>query len=185
VPAGGIQCNLPVSKTPSSTNVTAGSPFTVTLRADNPYDCTVKDLKFEDKISAESGDVKYNVTNTAPNADGGSTDSDLTWSGLGSIAPGGHKDVQVTINVPADSPSGELQDTAIVTGTCATGNGPGTANVSLNGTVTLHGPTINGITPHHVTLPNTGSSPWLPIGGGLLAMTGLGLVAARRRSIIG
>jgi LPXTG-motif cell wall-anchored protein len=32
-------------------------------------------------------------------------------------------------------------------------------------------------------LPNTGSSPWLPIGGGLLAMTGLGLVAMRRRTI--
>jgi LPXTG-motif cell wall-anchored protein len=185
VPSGGIQCNLPVSKTPSSTNVTAGSPFTVTLRADNPYACTVKNVKFEDKISSESGDVKYDVTNTAPKADSGSTNSDLTWSGLPNIKPGGHDSVVVTIDVPADSPSGELEDTAIVGGTCATGNGPGTANVSLNGTVTLHGPTIAGITPHHVILPNTGSSPWLPIGGGVLAMTGLGLVAARRRSIIG
>ncbi|HEX3708149.1 MAG TPA: LPXTG cell wall anchor domain-containing protein [Mycobacteriales bacterium] len=185
VPSGGIHCNLPVSKTPSSQTVTAGNPFTVTLSASNPYDCTVKDLKFEDQIQSESGDVKWDVTNTAPKADSSSTNSDLVWSGLGSIAPGGHKDVVVTLNVPADSPSGELEDTAIVTGTCATGNGPGTANVHLNGTVTLHGPTIKSNAPSTVTLPNTGSSPWLPIGGGLLAMTGLGLVAARRRSIIG
>ena len=185
VPAGGIQCNIPVSKTPSSQTVTAGNPFTVTLTADNPYDCTLTNVKFEDKIQSQSGDVKWNVTNTAPKADSSSTNSDLTFSGLPDIKPGGHQDVVVTFKVPEDSPSGTLEDTAIVTGTCANGNGPGTANIHLNGTVTLHGPTINGITPHHVTLPNTGSSPWLPIGGGLLAATGLGLVVLRRRSVIG
>ncbi|HVW79861.1 MAG TPA: LPXTG cell wall anchor domain-containing protein [Mycobacteriales bacterium] len=184
VPAGGIHCNIPVSKTPSTQNVTAGNPFSVTLTADNPYSCTIQNLKFEDKIQAQSGDVKWNVTNTSPKADSGSTNSDLVWSGLGSIPAGGHKSVTVTINVPADSPSGELEDTAIVTGTCATGNGPGTANVHLGGTVTLHGPTIEGTGPKTVVkLPDTGSSPWLPIGGGLLAMTGLGLVAMRRRTI--
>ena len=184
VPPGGIQCNIPVSKTPSTQNVTAGNPFSVTLTADNPYNCTIENLKFEDKIQSQTGDVKWTVANTSPKADGGSTDSDLTWSSLGSIAPGGHKSVTVTINVPADSPSGELEDTAIVTGTCASGNGPGTVNIHLNGTVTLHGPTVVGTGPKTVhLLPNTGSSPWLPIGGGLLAMTGLGLVAARRRTI--
>jgi LPXTG-motif cell wall-anchored protein len=34
-----------------------------------------------------------------------------------------------------------------------------------------------------VILPNTGSSPWLPIGGGLLALSGLSLFALRRRAI--
>jgi LPXTG-motif cell wall-anchored protein len=184
VPTGGIQCNIPVSKTPSTQNVTAGNPFSVTLSADNPFDCTIENLKFEDKIQSETGDVKWSVGNTQPAADSGSTDSDVTWSNLGSIPAGGHKDVTITINVPADSPSGELEDTAIVTGTCATGNGPGTATVHLGGTVTLHGPTIAGVVPHTVSLlPNTGSSPWLPIGGGLLAMSGLTLVALRRRAI--
>jgi len=183
VPTGGIECHIPVSKTPSTQTVTAGHPFTVTISADNPYNCTITNVKFEDKISSEVGDVKWTVGDTAPKADSSSTDSDVTWSGLADIKPGGHDDVQITINVPADSPSGRLEDTAIVTGTCATGNAGGTANVNLNGTVTLHGPTVEGITPNHVTLPNTGSSPWLPIGGGVLALTGLSLVALRRRAI--
>jgi LPXTG-motif cell wall-anchored protein len=183
VPHGGIQCHIPVSKTPSSQTVEAGHPFTVTLSADNPYNCTLENVKFEDKIDSETGDVKWSVGNTTPNADSSSTNSDVTWSGLPDIKPGGHQDVQITINVPADSPSGRLEDTAVVTGTCATGNGPGTANVNLNGTVTLHGPTVQGLHPNHVTLPNTGSSPWLPIGGGVLALTGLSLFALRRRAI--
>jgi LPXTG-motif cell wall-anchored protein len=183
VPAGGIQCRIPVSKTPSSQTVTAGHPFTVTLSADNPYNCTLENVKFEDKIESETGNVKWSVGDTTPNADSSSTNSDVTWSNLPDIKPGGHQDVQITINVPEDSPSGRLMDTAIVTGTCATGNGPGTANVHLNGTVTLHGPTVTGTTPRVVHLPNTGSSPWLPIGGGVLAMTGLTLFALRRRSI--
>ncbi|HVV76321.1 MAG TPA: LPXTG cell wall anchor domain-containing protein [Mycobacteriales bacterium] len=183
VPAGGIQCHIPVSKTPSSQTVDAGHPFTVTVSADNPYNCTLTNVSFEDKIDSETGNVKWTVGNTTPNADSSSTNSDVTWTGLPDIKPGGHQDVQITINVPADSPSGKLEDNATVKGTCATGNGPGTANVNLNGAVTLHGPAVRGITPHSVTLPNTGSSPWLPIGGGVLAATGLTLFALRRRSI--
>jgi LPXTG-motif cell wall-anchored protein len=187
VPPGGIQCNIPVSKTPSSQTVTAGNPFSVTLSASNPYNCTIDNLKFEDKIQSETGDVKWTVAGTTPPDDPGSTDSDLVWTkfpGGNSIPAGGHKDVTVTINVPSDSPSGELEDTATVTGTCASGNGPGTATIHLTGEVTLHGPTVEGTGPKTVhLLPNTGSSPWLPIGGGLLAMTGLTLVALRRRAI--
>jgi LPXTG-motif cell wall-anchored protein/uncharacterized repeat protein (TIGR01451 family) len=183
VPAGGIQCHIPVSKTPSSQTVAAGHPFTVTLSADNPYNCTLTNVKFEDKIDSETGNVKWSVGNTSPKADSSSTNSDVTWSGLPDVKPGGHQDVQITVNVPADSPSGRLEDNAIVTGTCATGNGPGTANVHLNGTVTLHGPEVTSNHHTNVILPNTGSSPWLPIGGGILALTGLSLVALRRRSI--
>jgi LPXTG-motif cell wall-anchored protein len=95
----------------------------------------------------------------------------------------------ITVNVPSDSPSGKLEDTLTVKADCATGNAngsataTGTANVSLNGTVTLHGPAVQGLNNTHVKLPNTGSSPWLPIGGGLLAATGLSLFAMRRRAL--
>lgn len=190
VPAGGIQCHIPVSKTPSSQTVTAGNPFTVTLSADNPYNCTLTNVKFEDTIRSEVGNVKWTVGNTSPNADSSSTNSDVTWSKMPDIKPGGHDDATITVNVPSDSPSGKLEDTLTVTAKCATGNANGSAtatgsaaNVNLNGVVTLHGPTVQGLQPHHVTLPNTGSSPWLPIGGGLLAATGLSLFAMRRRSL--
>jgi len=189
VPSGGIECHIPVSKTPSSQTVSAGHPFTVTLSADNPYNCTLTNVKFDDAIQSEVGDVKWTVGDTTPNADKTSTNSDVTWSSLPDIKPGGHDDATITINVPADSPSGKLEDTLTVTADCATGNAngsataTGTANVSLNGTVTLHGPTVQGLANTHVKLPNTGSSPWLPIGGGLLAATGLSLFALRRRSL--
>ncbi len=188
VPSGGIECHIPVSKTPSSQTVTAGHPFTVTMSADNPYNCTLTHVHFDDAIQSEVGDVKWTVGDTTPNADQSSTNSDVTWSNLPDIKPGGHDDVTITVNVPADSPSGKLEDTLTVTADCATGNAngsataTGTANVSLNGTVTLHGPTVQGLANTHVKLPNTGSSPWLPIGGGLLAATGLSLFAMRRRT---
>jgi LPXTG-motif cell wall-anchored protein len=159
------------------------------MSADNPYNCTLTNVKFEDTIQSETGNVKWNVGDTAPKADSSSTDSDVTWSGLPDIKPGGHDDVTITVNVPADSPSGKLEDTLKVTANCATGNAngsataTGTANVALNGTVTLHGPTVQGLASTNVKLPNTGSSPWLPIGGGLLAATGLSLFALRRRSL--
>ncbi|HWC34575.1 MAG TPA: LPXTG cell wall anchor domain-containing protein [Mycobacteriales bacterium] len=183
VPSGGIECHIPVSKTPSSSDVQAGHPFTVTLSADNPYNCTLTNVSFEDKIDAESGNPTWTVGDTSPNADSSSTNSDVTWSKLPDIKPGGHDDVQITVNVPADSPSGSLEDTLVAKATCASGNAGGTANIHLNGSVTLHGPQVQGTAPHHVTLPNTGSSPWLPIGGGVLALAGLSLVALRRRSI--
>jgi len=79
VPDGGIKCNIPVSKTPSTTNVTAGSAVHRDPARRQPVRLHDQDLNFEDKIS-QTGGVKYNVTNTAPNADAGSTDSDINWT---------------------------------------------------------------------------------------------------------
>jgi LPXTG-motif cell wall-anchored protein len=190
VPTGGIRCQIPVSKVPSTQNVVAGNSFTVAIRADNPYDCTLTHVKFEDQIKDLVNNPTWNVKSTSPADDTSSTNSDLTWSKMPDIPPGGHDDVTVTIDIPAGSPSGELEDTATVTADCASGNGSalqgigGSAqNVSLTGAVTLQGPTVQGLAPKRVILPNTGSSPWLPIGGGLLALSGLSLFALRRRAI--
>lgn len=181
VPAGGIHCGIPVSKTANPNPVTAGHVFTVNIAADNPYDCTIKNLRFEDDITADGG-IHWKVVSAQPNPTSRNDDTQLVWSNLGSIPPGGHKSVQVHILVNKDSESGKMHDTAHVTGTCATGNGPGTANVHLGGQFTLNGPQVNGAKKPTV-LPNTGLSPLVPIGGGLLLAVGLGLAVLRRRSL--
>jgi LPXTG-motif cell wall-anchored protein len=180
VPQGGVKCGLPVSKKTNKDPVTAGDSFTTTISADNPYDCVVRNLAVDDKITGTGG-VTWTVDSTNPKADSASN-SEVKWNNLGNLPPGGHKQVTVTITVGKDSTAGQMRDHAHVTGTCATGNGPGTANVSLGGNFTLHAPTINPASSPKGPLPTTGSSPWLPVGGGLLLMTGIGLAVARRRS---
>ncbi len=183
VPSGGIKCGLPVKKTTNKDPVNAGDTFTVTISAHNPYDCVVKNVLVDDKISGTGG-VTWTVDSASPKPDKLSN-SEVRWNNIGDIPPGGSKHVSVTITIGKDSISGQMRDNAHVTGTCATGNGPGTANVSLAGNFTLHAPQVHGATaPSGGGLPNTGSSPWLPIGGGLLLLSGLGLAIARRRASI-
>jgi LPXTG-motif cell wall-anchored protein len=180
VPVGGIKCGLPVHKSTSKDPVNAGDTFTVTISAHNPYDCVVRNVRVVDNITATGG-VKWTVDSTQPKADK-QTNSQVVWNNIGNIKPGGNRHVAVTITIDKNSIAGQMRDHAHVSGTCATGNGPGTANVRLAGNFTLHAPNVNGAT--SPTLPNTGSSPWLPIGGGVLLLTGLGLAVARRRSLI-
>jgi len=183
VPSGGIKCGIPVTKTSSKDPVNAGDKFTVTISARNPYDCTITGLRFSDRITATGG-VTWTVNSASDHPDT-LNHGQVVWNNLGSLPPGGHKDVTVTLTIGADSISGQMHDHAHVTGSCATGNGPGTSNVNLAGNFTLHAPNVRGANaPAGNKLPNTGSSPWLPIGGGLLLITGLGLAVARKRSLI-
>jgi hypothetical protein len=183
VPNGGIECGLPVQKSTNKDPVTAGDNFTVTISAHNPYQCTIKDVKVDDHITATTG-VKWTVGATRPKADSVSN-SEVVWNNIGSIPPGGSRAVQVDISIDSDSAAGQMSDTADVTGSCATGNGPGTTNVNLHGNFTLHAPKVNPAgAPSNGGLPDTGMSPLVPIGGGLLMLTGLSIAVLRRRSVI-
>jgi LPXTG-motif cell wall-anchored protein len=108
----------------------------------------------------------------------------VVWNNIGNISPGGSKQVQVDIAIDSDSASGTMKDTSTMTGKCATGNATGTSNVNLAGKFTLHGPRINPSSSPGPGLPNTGMDPWLPVGGGLVLMTGIGLAVARRRGTV-
>jgi hypothetical protein len=181
VPAGGIKCGLPVTKTTNKDPVSAGDKFTVTITANNPYDCTIKNVRVDDKITATGG-VTWTVGATRPKANK-VTNSEVIWNNIGSIKPGGHKAVQVDITIDADSTTGRMSDTSNVTGSCGTGNGTGTSRVTLTGKFTLHAPKVNPAAgPQPSPLPDTGMSPMVPIGGGLLLVTGLGIAVIRRRS---
>jgi LPXTG-motif cell wall-anchored protein len=177
VPVGGIHCGLPVTKSTNKDPVQPGDQFTVTIAASNPYDCVIKNVSVDDHITATDG-VKWTVGDTRPKADQVSNHR-VVWNNIGDIKPGQHKFVQVDISIDADSAPGKMSDTADVTGSCATGNADGTSNVNLKGTFTLHAPTIKaGSSP---ILPDTGMTPALPIGAGLLLAAGFGVALVRRR----
>ena len=177
VPQGGIDCGLPVKKSVDKDPVTPGDKFTVTITADNPYDCVVKDVRVDDHINATPG-VKWTVGDTRPPADK-TTNDEVVWNDIGNIAPGDSKSVEVDISIDADSAAGKMNDTAHVSGTCGTGDATGTDNVNLTGEYTLNAPQITaGSSPR---LPDTGMSPLVPIGGGLLLAAGIGVAVLRRR----
>jgi LPXTG-motif cell wall-anchored protein len=182
VPNGGIKCQIPVKKTSNKNPVTAGDNFTVTISAKNPYACTIKNVKVVDKITGTDG-LKWTVGDTRPKANH-KTNTEVVWNNIGNISPGGSKQVQVDIAIDSDSASGTMKDTSTMTGKCATGNATGTSNVNLAGKFTLHGPRINPSSSPGPGLPNTGMDPWLPVGGGLVLMTGIGLAVARRRGTV-
>jgi LPXTG-motif cell wall-anchored protein len=134
-------------------------------------------VRVEDHIHATHG-VKWKVGDTRPAADK-VTNNDVVWNNIGNIAPHKKKAVEVDISINANSAAGKMSDNAHVTGKCATGDGPGTANVNLGGNFTLHAPQVKpGKEP---PLPDTGMSPLVPIGGGLLLAAGIGIAVIRRR----
>jgi hypothetical protein len=107
------------------------------------------------------------------------TNSEVVWNDIGSIRPGGHTSVDVDIRIDQDSAAGRMSDHSHVTGSCATGNGAGSSNVSLTGRYTLHAPTV-GQGPSGPELPDTGGGPALPIAAAVLLATGIGLAVLRR-----
>jgi uncharacterized repeat protein (TIGR01451 family) len=156
VPAGGIQCPIPVSKTASQQNVNPGDSFTYTITVNNPYNCTLANIKVVDTTTA-SGGVRYTITGESPTADSNSGGV-LTWNNIGSLAPGASTQLTVNVTISSGSSAGTMTETAKVTGSCGVGNAQGTAtiNVPLSGSVTINVPTISG-----------GTGAALPVTGGL------------------
>ncbi|HET9443912.1 MAG TPA: hypothetical protein VFO65_11350, partial [Acidimicrobiales bacterium] len=159
-PAGGVTCQIPVSKTAQPDPVTAGDTVThtITIPSDDGafarlFDCDLVAIRAEDVVSTRSGSPKYRVTEAS---NGGVVSADgrkVTWGDLGTYHPGDPPIVlTVKVLVPADSPGGVIEDTVAVTadlGNCKGGGGGGVlvGQSKLNGTVmggaaTRPGPTI-------------------------------------------
>jgi uncharacterized repeat protein (TIGR01451 family) len=170
VPRGGITCGLPVKKTVDDELVHPGDRFTYTITVTNPYDCTLEDVKVDDRIKATDG-VLWDVVGTRPAADL-ATDDHVTWNNIGDIATGERKSVEVDIRIQESSSSGRFTDHAKATATCGTGGAGAGADIDLTGRDRLAEPRVRS-----GPLPDTGSAPWLPIAAALLA--GVGLVVRR------
>lgn len=171
VPAGGIQCRLPVTKTADKQSVNAGEQFTYTVAVTNPFaDCTLNNVRLVDTITVPAG-VRYSIIGTNPQAnsvEGGV----ITFNDIGSIAPNETRNVTITVQVAPNSGGGLFTNTARATGTCATGTGVGEARIDVNafGEVTVELPRAGG----PAELPTTGvTARELPRTGGGSATTAL------------
>lgn len=121
VPAGGVSCSIPVSKTPSAQQVNVGHFFDVTFKITNPYDCTLTGVRLEDVTTTED-DARFTVMATDPVASsvpqGEALDSGtITWADIGDMAA--HSTRTVKARIGARGGSGVIVDKATASGTLA------------------------------------------------------------------
>jgi len=192
VPAGGIKCQIPVSKTVDPDPVLVGNVATYRISIPNDaaffaslFDCDLIGISATDLQEVQSGNPRFQFIS----ADHGGViaGNKITWSNLGNYKLG---DPPIVLVVQAKilSGSGVLRDTVDVSATLGNCRG-GAVGADLVGQARLDGSAIAG----KVTLvgpnvgrgnlpPTGGTSLPLAIGGGLvlLAMGGLRL---RRRAM--
>ncbi|CAN5853355.1 hypothetical protein BH23ACT12_BH23ACT12_20610 [soil metagenome] len=166
VPAGGISCpDINVAKSANPDPVNAGSDFVYTIDINNPYDCTLTDVKVVDTIEVSNPKIKYTIKGQEPAASSVSADSKvLTWNDVGPIDPKGSKALRITVNVDKDSPAGNFIDTAAVNANCGldTAQGGAKINLALNGGVRV---TVPKVQPQVAApLPRTGGNNVLFVG---------------------
>jgi len=175
VPAGGITCDLPVTKSVDEPIVSPGDTFTYTVTVSNPYQCVLNDVMIVDTIEADAG-VTWTVTDTDPEA-ASVSDTEIVWEGLGPIPPGESLSVTATVDVGDDSAAGRFLDEATATAVCS--GGPVEArtdvvtDVNLTGQTELPAPTVTADTAVEedevVAMPRTGAA-------GVLALAGVALL---------
>jgi hypothetical protein len=170
VPAGGIDCNIPITKVSNGgANVNPGGTFDTIITIDNPFDCTLTNVAAADEISAEG--TRVEVLSTDPN--GTITGTNVAWSDLPDIPPNGKVTLKVTQE--AGTRAGTILDTASVTADCGIGSvdGETTVQVGLDGNANLRttvggaGTAVLGI-----QLPRTGGPTPLYVGAAVLALMG-------------
>lgn len=174
VPAGGVVCPIPVTKTAPDT-VNIGDTFDFLITVNNPFDCTLTDLRVEDTIAASRG-VRFTIVGTDPTANS-TAGGKVVWENLGSLAPGESKTLKLSVRIDSGSLSGQLTDTVVATANCGLGGAQGgtTINTPLRGTFVLNAPRVG-----RGPLPVTGGPVWYYLGGALLL--GVGGTALLRRS---
>jgi len=187
VPAGGIRCNIPVSKTATPNPAQAGQDvtWTISVPADPAsfaklFACDLLNISVTDTHSVLSGNPRFRLVS----ADHGGVinGNTVTWANIGNYRRG-DPPIVLTIVGRVIGGTGVLQDIADVTATLAncTGGAAGQdiagqgvfQSIGLTGGVTLRGPEIQA-----GSLPSTGGdSRYLVMGGFLL----LGALEMRRR----
>jgi LPXTG-motif cell wall-anchored protein len=189
VPAGGVHCAIPVSKTATPDPVTAGHSFVYRIDVQNPYDCALVHVRVADRLDADNPGVHWHITGTDPTADS-VHDTHVVYDDVGPIPRHSSKQLRISVAVDADSAPGRFTDHAVVTAEC---RGAGVAadgsvsNADLTGRTTVAVPRVAAVEAVHAgSLPNTGGSA-LPaaLGTALAAFAGVGLVLRRRTRVAG
>lgn len=173
VPAGGIACSIPVTKTPNPATVNVGQPFVTDITITNPYECDLQNVSATDDIATQqSARYRVNSTTDAGVYSGGDASGVIDWGALGTIDAG--KSKKISAGFTATDGPGRIIDTVSVIGTCGVGTATGTTTVQVQvtGTATATVPVGSRVLGVRNELPATG----VPIG--LLALSGATMVGA-------
>jgi hypothetical protein len=196
VPAGGVRCNLPVSKiaTPDPVQVGQEVVFTINIPSDPGlfnalFSCDLINIRAVDTVEVASGTVTFTVLGADRGGVVGPANV-VTWENLGTYTLG-QPPIQLNIRVRIDSASGDAVIRDIVDVSAALGNCQGRAagddlvlgsgvieGNAITGRFVLIGPTISG-----GNLAATGGTSAPLVVGGALVLGGLGLVRLRRTLI--
>jgi len=200
VPAGGLRCDIPVSKTASVDPVTVGNDFTFTIKIptdaalfNSLFNCDLVGISAVDTVETLSGSPRIQLL-SASNG-GVISGNKVTWPNLGNYVLG-QEPITLTINarIPTNSGAGVLQDAVDVSATLGNCRGTGAfgediinGNTQLTGRTALNGGAITGrvvLTGPNVSrgdLAATGGNSWPLVAGGGFMLAALGLVRLRRR----
>ena len=200
VPAGGLKCQIPISKVASIDPVTVGTDFNYTIKIPSDqaifnefFNCDLINISAVDTVTTESGNPR--ITLVSASNGGVISGNTVTWANLGNYVKD-QPPITLTINarIPTNSGAGVLRDTVNVSaalGNCrgSTTDGsdiiqgsaqiPGIARLdgsAITGAVTLVGPTVS-----RGDLAATGGNSWPLVAGGGFLLAALGLVRLRRR----
>ena len=194
VPAGGLKCQIPVSKVASVDPVTVGNDFTYTISIPNDaafyerfFNCDLINISAVDTVTTESGTPRIQLL-SASNG-GVISGNTVTWPNLGNYTMG-QPPIVLTISarIPTNSGPGVLRDTVNVSATLGNCRGTGTGGEDIIGSAQLNGNAISGavtLVGPNVTRGNlaaTGGNSWPLVAGGGFLLAALGLVRLRRRA---
>ena len=194
VPAGGLTCDIPVSKVASVDPVTAGQDFTYTISIPSDaalfqalYNCDLINISAVDAVETQSGNPQIQLISAS---NGGVISGNrVTWANLGNYTLG-QPPIILTIQarIPANSGAGVLRDTVNVSATLGNCRGGATGEDIVQGGAQLNGNAITGrvtLVAPNVTRGNlaaTGGNSWPLVAGGGFLLAALGMVRLRRRA---
>jgi hypothetical protein len=160
VPAGGINCEIPVSKTvtPNPASVGGNLTFTVNVPTDKdaliPFPCKLTHIRLVDVVGVEHADNPAKppqlvlTGGTAPNGSKGVVSGNtITFDDIGTYTPG-DPPIVVTIEgtIPKTSGTGKLKDTVTATGTPSDCKASNSVVGGLIGGNAFFGSTASGLT---------------------------------------
>ncbi|MEO7836964.1 MAG: hypothetical protein ABIS21_04925 [Acidimicrobiales bacterium] len=194
VPAGGLTCDIPVSKVASVDPVQVGQDFTYTISIPSDpalfnalFNCDLVNISAVDRVETQSGSPRIQLIS----ADRGGVVSGntVTWASLGSYTLGQPPIIlTITARIPASSGAGVLRDTVNVSATLGNCRGGATGEDLIQGNARLNGSAITGavtlIAPNvsRGDLAATGGNSWPLVAGAGFLLAALGLVRLRRRA---
>ena len=194
VPAGGLRCDIPVSKTASADPVTVGQEFTYTIRIPSDaalyralFNCDLINISAIDNVTTQSGNPRIQLLSASHG--GVISGNRVTWANLGNYTLG-QEPITLTIQarIPPNSGAGVLRDTVDVTATLGNCRGGAAGEDIVQGNARLDGSAITGsatLVAPNVTrgdLAATGGSSWPLVAGGGFLLAAIGLLRLRRRA---